>query len=346
MVRENNGKFKSKYPGKNYQAVILGTQKTDWIAGVNSPIVSSPFTEDADWKDYTSSHEHQVYNLGNGDAYDTSLCTQFAGTDAIEHLINYYREEESIPDHIMRWFIDNDYIVEGKFEISERLGGANSGMTTKGTYLYRMADSIKDFGIVPQSKLPLAENFYDNINPELIPDDIYALGKESKGMVTINWNWVPRSQVSEKLKQGPLVATVKYANASFPEEILKPSGRHNHAILVVNEEDGYYEIDDSYFRQYKRYDKNYIGDFLQFHITFNTTNMKKDEFIQEHDTYIVRNVNTGAYGVVYDSNFLVVATDRAGIFSLDRLTRNYDKQKMVSITNEEWNILNDEKLTF
>ena len=43
-------------------------------------------------------------------------------------------------------------------------------MTNSGTYLYKAANAIRNFGIVPQSKLPLASNFKEN-NPEIKDDD-------------------------------------------------------------------------------------------------------------------------------------------------------------------------------
>jgi hypothetical protein len=341
MTRNNKPYKKIEIPD-NYQGVKLGRQKTDWIAGADSPISSNALLDTGDWKPYSSRHEIQVYNPGLSDTYDTSLCTQYAVTDVYEHLLNLHSELGNIPFISGKWFKDNGYIPQGKFELSERLGGANSDMTTKGTYLYKAANAIRHLGIVPQSKLELAESFEDNINPDLISQEIYDLGKESKEYVEMNWQWV-MGDTKEALKRSPLVATVKYADG---EGILKPEGRHNHAVVVVEETDDYYVIDDSYWRQYKKYHKDYVDNFMELSLTFNINNMDTNEFIQKHDTHIIRNINTGAYGVIYAGNFLKITTDRAGIFALDRLTRNYDKQEMVSITNDEWKQLDDKNLTF
>lgn len=342
MTRENDGQYnKIKIPD-NYKGVKLGRQKTDWIAGANSPLSNNSLLDEGKWQEYSSRHEIQVYNPGYSDAYDTSLCTQYAITDGIEHLFNLHNELSNIPFMSGKWFKDNGYIPQGKFELSERLAGANSDMTTSGTYLYKAANAVRDLGIVPQSKLELAGSFEDNINPDLIPQEIYNLGKKSKEHLTVNWQWVI-GDTKEALKRSPLVATVKYANG---DGILKPEGRHNHAILVIEETEDYYVIDDSFYRQYKKYHKDYVDNFMELSLTFKQTNMNKDEFIKKHDTHIIRNINTGAYACIYAGNFLKIDTDRAGVFTLDRLTRNYDKQVMVSITDEEWNILDDKKLTF
>ena len=342
MTRENNGQYhKIKIPD-NYQGVKFGHQKTDWIAGVNSPMKGKDLLDTENWKEYSSRHEIQVYNPGYSNAYDTSLCTSYAISDAIEHLYNIHNELGNIPFFVGKWFKKYDYLPQGKLETSERLPGANSDMTTGGTYLYKAVNASRDLGIVPQSKLELADSFEDNINPNLISQEIYDLGKESKEYLTINWNWVI-ADTKEALKRSPLVATVKYADG---EGILKPSGSANHAVLVVGETDDYYIIDDSYWRQYKKYHKDYVWSFMELSLTFKTNNMDTNEFIKKHDTHILRNTNTGAFGVIYAGNFLKVDTDRAGIFSLDRLTRNYDEQIMVSITDDEWKQLDKKDLNF
>jgi len=216
-------------------------------------------------------------------------------------------------------------------------------MTTSGTYTYKEANATRNLGIVPQSELPLAESFEDNINPKLISQDLYDLGKESKEHLKINWQWV-MSSTKEALKRSPLVATVKYADGSG---ILKPEGRHNHAVLVVEETEDYYVIDDSYWRQYKKYHKDYVDNFMELSLTFTKNiNMDTNEFIQKYDTYLVRNSNTGAYGVVYHNSFLQIADDRKADFCLDRFARNYNEQKMITITDEEWQMLNKEDLNF
>lgn len=340
---------------KNYSGVLLGQQKTDWILGANSPLDLKVRVKDKNWKPYTSQHEIQVYNVGYSDSYDTSLCTQYSATDVIEHIINWDLENNEVPLVIKDWLQKEGYLVNGRLEISERLGGANSEMTPSGTYLYKTANAIKNFGIVPQSKLPLATNFLDNINPLLIPQDVYTLGKKSKEYITINWNWVDKSQVSEVLKDSPLMATVKYADG---EGILAPQGDHNHAIMVAGEESDHYVIDDSYWRQYKKYTKSYnnqaiswiqkvsyVDNFLQFTITYNINNMNTDEFIKNNDKRIIRNINTGAYGVIYAGNFLKITAERAGLFTLDRLTRDTNDYQ-VSITNDEWTQLDKKNLYF
>lgn len=331
---------------KNYNGVLLGHQKTDWILGANSPLDLDVRVENKDWKPYSSKHEIQIYNIGYSDSYDTSLCTQYASTDVIEHIINWDLENNKIPSDIVRFLNNEGYLNNNRLEISERLGGANSGMTPKGTYLYSAANAIKNMGIVPQSKLPLAPSFIDNINPNLIPKDIYNLGKKSKEYIKINWNWIDRSQVGEALKDSPLLATVKFSNGN---EILRPEGSHNHAIMVAGEEKDYYVIDDSYWEKYKKYDKGYVDNFIQFKITYNTINMENDfenDFIKNNDTRLIRNINTGAYAVIYAGNFLKITAERAGIFAVDRIARKIDEKGVIPINDSEWKLLDKEDKYF
>jgi len=326
----------------NYSGVLLGQQKTDWILGANSPLNLKVRVPNKDWKTYSSAHEIQLYNIGYSDSYDTSLCTQYASTDVMEHIINWDLANNKVPAVVKDFLQRDGYLVNGRLEISERLGGANSEMTPSGTFLYKAANAIKNLGIIPQSKLPLASSFIDNINPLLIPQDVYNLGKKSKKYITINWNWVDRSQVSEVLKDSPLLATVKFANGDV---ILRPQGIHNHAIMVAGEADDHYVIDDSYWQQYKKYDKAFVDNFIQFTITYNVNNMDTAQFIKNNDQKIIRNTNNGAYAVIYANQFLKITADRAGLFTVDRLTRKADND-LVSVSQDEWSQLDKEDKYF
>lgn len=330
MRDEKLEKYKKIVVPDNYQGVKIGAEKSDWLAGINSPIDNVVLVDDGKWEQYSSRHEVQVYSIGYSDSYDTSLCTSYSGTDAIEHLLN--RLIDDMPYDTYKFFNDNGYIVNGKFEISDRLSGANSDMTVHGTYLWKMANAIRDFGIVPQSLLPLADNFSDNIDPAKIPQNVYDLGKESLKYITINWNWVERSQVSEYLKYAPLVATVKYADG---DGILKPEGNHNHAILVPSEDINIYNIDDSYWRQYKKYQKDYVDNFLQFKITFNNNNMiDLDKFFKDNDLKWVQNSNTGQFGRIMQNKLAVInSNDRGALILLDDKMRN---EPSIKLTNGEW----------
>ena len=326
----------------NYSGVKLGLAPGNWIAGANSPIGSSLLLPTGDWKPYTSAHEVQVFNAGYTNAYDTSLCTAYAGTDAIEHIINRMIFTGEIPVQTLDWLNENDYLVNGKLELSERFTGANSEMTLQGTYTYKTAESMRMLGVVPQSVLELADNFDDNIDPDLIDDDVYELGRQFKERININWQW---ENNTDALVNSPLTSTVKFATANG-DDILAPEGTHNHAILTVNKESNYTEIDDSYWQQYKRYNNDYVDWFMSFNITFNITNMNVNEFIEDNDTNIIRNINTGGYGVIYAGNFLKITDERAGIFSVDRMARNIKDNKMVSVNNEEWLQLDYKDLYF
>ena len=342
-TRTDDGSYNPITIGDDYSGVLIGRKETDWILGANSTFQYKDNLGNADWKEFSSKHEIQVYNPGYTNSYDTSLCTQYSSTDVLEHLFNVLMFKGEMPDIFIEWAKKEGYIENNRFEFSERLAGANSGMTPKGTYFYKAADAIRKFGLVPQSKLPLAESFYDNINPELIPDEMYKLGKEFLQRVNINWHWVDKSEVANAIKYSPLVASVKYADG---DGILKPEGKHNHAITVIDKDPNYYEIDDSYWRQYKKYGLDYVDDFLQFYITFNYNNMEVNDFIKKNDTRLIRNISNGAYAVIYGGNFLKISQDRAGLFTVDRLARMIEEQGVVSITDKEWAMLDYKDLKF
>jgi hypothetical protein len=86
---------------------------------------------------------------------------------------------------------------------------------------------------------------------------------------------------------------------------------------------------------------------MEIRLTFNKhIDMDINEYIKKHDTDIIRNITTGAYGVIYAGNFLKITDDRAGIFSVDRLARNYEETIMTSVSDEEWKQLDKNDLYF
>lgn len=309
--------------------VLKGQGQYDWIAGGNSPIVRKVLNPSLDWKPYHLEHEIQFINSNK--PYDTEFCVSFSANKIIGALFMYYLKNNLISVEGVKWLQDNGYFLDGIINFNERFTAINGQTTAQGAYQYKVANGIKNFGLIPQPMFPYAADFQDNIDPKFITSEMYALGKEFLKRFYINYEWATDTSW---LQYSPLQGIVRYADYVNPTDILAPQGDTNHAIEVVFKTDTYDEIDDSYYQVYKRYAPNYVESLLSYNLTVNNLiSMDTQAFLKTNDQKWVRNTNTGAFGrVLQDKLFLLPTTDRATLALLDDKVRTNG----VQITDEEW----------
>jgi hypothetical protein len=310
--------------------VLIGRGEFDWHAGGNSPIVRTELMPDKDWKKIELEHEIQ---FNNQSLYDTLFCVTYADLKAIAKLLTHLEAlGRFTPTQLARLA---KYKKNGKYNFSERFTGTLGETTTQGAYQFKIAQAIRNFGLIPQDMFPLADNFNDNIDKRFITKEMYDCGKEFLDIVAVNYEWV--DNMPEYLKYSPIPLIVKFANYINPEDILAPEGATDHQVCGVLSTPQYNEIEDTYWQRYKRYRPDKTFSFMAFYLTINNNNMNVEKFILENDTNLVRNVNTGAYGVVYAKKLMEIKAERAGLYMIDRDARGLiGKGKTVTITNEEW----------
>ena len=296
------------------QNVKLGKQKIDWIGGINHKIIP---LNNGDWSNYRPIHETQ-------NNPETWGCTIFSGLDCIETLFMYYLSNHLIPNEYVKWLTKNKYFINGFINFSEAYNYQFAKIEKgKGTYLFTANNAIRR-GLVPEQLYSFKDYFIDK---KPITDKIENLRKEFNKRFIINWYWV--ENINEAIKCSPLQATVKFANGN---EILKPEGRHNHAIMVYKK-NGYYSIDDSYSQRTKKYNKNYVSHFIGYTLTINNTSMNIKEFLEKNDLKWIFNNNTGEIGRIIQGKLRTVKTNDRGVkILLDNEVRKNGKH----ITNEEW----------
>jgi len=309
--------------------VLKGQGQYDWIAGGNSPIVRKVLNPSLDWKPYHLEHEIQFINSNK--PYDTEFCVSFSANKIIGALFMYYLKNNLIAPEGVKWLQDNGYFLDGIINFNERFTAINGQTTAQGAYQYKVANGIKNNGLIPQPMFPYATDFQDNIDPKFITQAMKDLGKEFLKRFQINYEWAPDTSW---LQYSPLQGIVRYADYVNPTDILAPQGDINHAIEVVFKTDTYDEIDDSYYQIYKRYAPNYVESLLSYNLTINNLiTMDIQSFLKTNDQKWVRNTNTGAFGrVLQDKLFLLPTTDRATLALLDDKVRTNG----VQITDEEW----------
>lgn len=304
----------------NYNGVKFGTQPTDFIAGVNTPLGVDILNLNADWDTDRPEHEHQ--NKG----YETSACTIFSGLDCLETVFMFFLKNNLFPPDLTLWLRANGYFNNGFINFSDRYSAQFAEIEPlSGTYQYKAGNALRQ-GLIPETMFPYTtDNYYNN---KAITAEMTALAEEFIKRFTVNWYWV--ENISIGLHSSPLQGIVKYADGTG---ILKPEGRLNHAIMVYGQADDYLKIDDSYSIREKKYGKDFVFSFMGFSLTINNNNMINETFIKENDLKFVRNKNTGQFGRIMQGKLRVVAsTDRGTLLLLD----NEHRANGVTIANDLW----------
>lgn len=332
----------------DYSGFIPG-QLPGMIAGVSSPVGLAMLLYSRDWKPYSSRHEKQ--NMG----FETSACLLFSILDAIESLLNWMLQDGQFDEELVNWLTVNGYIVNGKFDFSDRYAAQFADIIPlTGTMQYKAANAVttgpdRIARLIPEAMLPYtAKGEYKN--PDATPGGYYdksvltaqmeALATEFSKRIKINWYYVENP--SEALYSSPLSATVRYADGSG---ILKPEGRLNHGIMVPSQASDFYDIDDSYNDQYKRYGKDYVLNFIGFKITINKTTMDIKKFTTDNDLAWVQNEASGQFGRIMQGKLRpITSKDRGALILLDEKVRSNqitkDGKKMpAKLTEAEWKVL-------
>jgi len=296
---------------------LLGQDKFDWLAGANSPIDRKILLPSGNWKELSIPNEIQVVNYGQDNQYDTSMCVTFNGlTDGLEYILMQMLRLNLIPTVSVKWLQDKGYFDNGVINFNERFPANLGNTTSQGAYQYKVANAAKNSGLIPQKMFPFADNFNDNIDPKFITQAMYDLGKEFLTHFAINYEWVNAEDTKEWLKYSPLSCIGQYADG---EGILNPPTSNGHCMLEVNETDDYKEIDDSYWQQFKKYNKAKLQSFMAFYITplkTNINDMDTLKWIKDNDLKWVQNSVTGQFGRVLRGKLLMFTSNDRGTAAL------------------------------
>lgn len=308
------------------KGVLLGQSPTDWIAGGNSPIKHDILVANKDWKPFKVAHEIQ---FNQAKLYDSEMCVTYSALKTIAKILTYLRDNNLLSQEQLTFL--KDYEIDGMYNFAERFPGTLGETTAQGAYQYKVANAIKNFGLIPQSMFPLADNFQDNIDKKFITEAMYDKGKEFLKHFSVNYEWV--DNLIDYLQFSPVQTTVRFANYDKSEDILAPSETPNHAVTGVYAITDYDEVEDTYYQTYKRYNPAFTFSHLAYYITLNNKTMDTIKFLKDNDKKWVRNFNTGAFGrVLQNKLFIVNTTDRAALMLLDDKVR----ENGVQISDAEW----------
>lgn len=174
--------------------LLVGNHPQEYLFGSTSPIVHEVRNSTKDWRAFRSRDERQNMN-----PEDRMYCVTGSGTNVLEQQANWMLVNNLWPADALKFFTDNGYIVDGKFEISRRFTAKMSGTTHAGNYFYKVWDSIRHDGIVPDSKYPDDKSLTWDEFYQPISNDLLLLGKESLKYFNVQYEDFSNSTSAQKL---------------------------------------------------------------------------------------------------------------------------------------------------
>jgi len=242
---------------------------TDYLFGA-SPIPLQILQDNSDWENYLPTLELQRYTNPDGSNWDNMSCVTYSALNCIEIL--YKRKFGS----------------EQNF--SDRFISKMSGTTPNGNSFFKVADTIRHVGLVPE------EDWDDaSITPPMtwdkyqaaIPKDVIAKGKDFLKMFTINYEFFgPRDSLLEALKYSPVQVAANWnavKNSAYGSLYYasNPNNPYTHAITLFRGVEGkFWEIFDHYERDRKKVVWEYKFGFPMRYDIIKNSDMLSLEFIK------------------------------------------------------------------
>ena len=237
--------------------LIIKKRKSDYIAGVNSPIQADDILVSGDWENFLPLGERQ----NNPFVFDTLSCSTFSGLNTVETWVNYYLEKDLIPGDYMDELMDLGFFKDGSFNASDRFSAMMDNTTKQGNTLTAPWDSFRKDGILAETHLPFSPLFTvweQYHNKADITDEMKKNAKKILEMFSFSYEWVftdddDMELIDEALKKSPL-------HAGIP-------ATPRHAVMIYK--NGYY------FNTYEPYKGNKykgVGFALRGIVTINDIN--------------------------------------------------------------------------
>ncbi len=161
----------------NY-GIILGQREEDWIAGTIPHEERNPL---GDWRPYLPPGEWQANHQ-----VDTMACVTFSALNCLETQMKFYNVT---------------------MNLSDRFTAKMSNTTPQGNYLYRVADSIRKDGVLPEHHWPAPQQFsWDSYYAD-IPQSVKDLSQK----IDVRYEFVSdhsKESLKHQLKHAPLQVVI------------------------------------------------------------------------------------------------------------------------------------------
>lgn len=272
---------------ENY-GVIIEQKESDWVCGVNSPIVYKENQKDANWFPFLPTKEKQLINK----KFETFACVSFSASNEIETQINQQMAIGLISPENMKKIIDWGYLDDnGKFNVSDEFIAILSGTGYKdgryGNSASRVFDAIKKYGLVPQkmldrSNVNTADEWYAPI-----PQEIIDFGQNFLSIFKIEYEQIKsggctpatKEFLEYHLKHAPL-QLLAHCGGSTDNQIFSTQDCESQHATEIYSVDDYINQFDTYEPFCKKLTKDYIMPYIiKAVVTLNTDEAVKQQKI-------------------------------------------------------------------
>ena len=162
---------------------------TDYLAEEVDRVEYEVILEDGDWSKYNPVGERQ----NNPFVFDTKACVTFSALNVLEATLEYYLSEDLLPDITVRFLKENGYINEkGSVNFSDRFTAIKSKTSTNGNTLPKVADCIRNVGLIPEAMLTFgdAKVFAAYHEPSVITEAMERLATRFLNYFEVRYAWV------------------------------------------------------------------------------------------------------------------------------------------------------------
>jgi len=235
---------------KNYGLIVEPLSPEDWLFG-SSGLGMEIRREDSDWTNYLPTGEKQKRN-----DVDKMCCVTASALNVLETEFIYQMKKNLINQDDLNWLKQYGYLDEnGLPDFSDRFIAYLSGTSQIGNSFKKVADTIRKYGLIPETRLPYRKSMTWNefYNPNEITNDLKNLGQEWLKRFPVNYEFVT-SDYSEARKRNPLQVAIHAYNGIENDIYVRTELPLNHA--VENQKRQF--IYDSY----EPYEKQMAPDFI------------------------------------------------------------------------------------
>jgi hypothetical protein len=236
---------------------FLAPRPTDWIAGKETGIAFENRNPSGDWTDFLPTPELQRFK------FESFSCVTFGGHHVLTCQLNWLLKNNKFSATDLKFFNDNGYIVDGKFNLNEIFNVAQNGTTQEGNYMVNYWDNVRKVGVVPQKAWTQLEDCYSWWDmKKTIPKSVSDLGLEFLKYVDIKYEWVLTNRkndqaINEALTQSPLQIATPVCPTWGTGDVKACATKELAHCTMIYDVDGYYKILDQYDPFFKKLSPNY-----------------------------------------------------------------------------------------
>ena len=147
---------------------------------------------DSNWSDYTTDFELQKQN-----GFEPMDCVTQAIINSVQAQIQWFLDTGQLPERIKTFLIKHKCIVDGKVKFSKKFIAILSETTPLGNYLTKVAQTVREVGVIPEDMLPISgstwDEFYDTgqITAEMRDFGKKLFDKDNpNAFFTLRYEWV------------------------------------------------------------------------------------------------------------------------------------------------------------